>query len=83
VARTLRLLIADGDLTPNTKLHHSARHPERNVAAVVVADGIKFSGRIYTTPSAAARSVTGRPVDGWTWWKLPNGAALGSLRVGS
>jgi hypothetical protein len=80
---TLRLLISSGALAPGTKLHHAFHsHALGKVEAVVVKGGIEFRGKLYTTPSAAARTVTGKAVQGWAFWKLPNGQALGALRSG-
>jgi hypothetical protein len=45
-----------------------------------VRDGIRFEGRVYSTPSAAAKSVTGKPVDGWKFWRTPDGKQLSELR---
>lgn len=74
-------LVAIGSLALGTKLHHPARrHRDRAVEAIVVRGGLKLGSRTFATPSAAAREVTGSPVDGWLWWKLPNGSPLGSLR---
>jgi hypothetical protein len=39
-----------------------------------------MGGRNFATPSAAAKEVTGKPVDGWLFWKLPDGRSLDSLR---
>jgi hypothetical protein len=64
-------------------LHHTShRFRDREVEAQVVAGGIRLHTTIYATPSAAARAVTGKPVDGWAFWKLPDGAYLDSLRSG-
>ena len=30
-------------------------------------------GRTFSTPSGAARAVTGKPVDRWIFWRLPDG----------
>jgi len=32
------------------------------------------------TPSGAAKAHTGKPVDGWLYWRLPDGKPLSSLR---
>lgn len=79
----LNSLIKAGKLTAGTTLHHKGRGYDntRNVTATVTESGILFRGRTYLSPSAAARVVTNRPVDGWIFWKLPSGAALGTLRT--
>jgi hypothetical protein len=79
---TLMQLISNGAVPVGAKLHHAARGklstPE--VEAQVTREGIKVAGRLFKSPSAAARSITGKPVDGWHWWKLPTGEPLDSLR---
>jgi hypothetical protein len=75
-------LIRTGRLRAGTKLHHrSRRHAERNVEATVVSGGIKLRGRVFDSPSGAARFITGAPVDGWTFWRLPDGSYLNELRT--
>jgi site-specific DNA-methyltransferase (adenine-specific) len=79
----LGILIRTGKLKPGTMLHHTARRrSEWNVSAKVVEDGLQVrgKGRVYNSPSAAARAVTGRPVNGWTFWRLPDGELLDTLR---
>jgi site-specific DNA-methyltransferase (adenine-specific) len=74
-------LVSSGQLVVGTKLHHPARiHTDRSVTASVVTDGMRMGGRNFATPSAAAKEVTGKPVDGWLFWKLPDGRSLDSLR---
>jgi RAMA domain-containing protein len=76
-------LIRAGKLSTGINLHHVGRRRRdfRDVQAEVVSQGLKVRGRVYSTPSAAAVSVTGKPVDGWLFWKLPDGRNLGSLRT--
>jgi hypothetical protein len=77
----LLTLIRTGRLSVGTTLRHSARsRHERNVTAKVTQDGIRVGGRTYDTPSGAAKAVTGKPVDGWLFWRLPSGESLASLR---
>lgn len=65
-----------------TKLSHPSRlHKDREVTASVNRQGIAVRGRTYATPSAAAKAVTGKPVDGWHFWKLPDGQPLDKLRT--
>jgi hypothetical protein len=78
---TLQGLIRDGKLAPGTRLHHGGRRfKQREVEGKVEAGGIRFQSEVYRTPSAAARAITGKPVDGWAFWKLPDGRALDALR---
>lgn len=77
----LEQLVEAGQLRLGTVLHHKARrHPDRNVTATVTATGLKVRDRVFATPTAAARSITGKPVNGWTFWKLPSGEPLDTLR---
>lgn len=83
MAEDLLSLIRSAKLRSGTTLHHQRRRRgERAVTARVVEDGIHFSGRTYSSPSAAAKAITGRPVDGWIFWKLPSGEPLTTLRTG-
>ncbi|HEV2174117.1 MAG TPA: hypothetical protein VGR71_11140 [Nitrospira sp.] len=79
---TLLDLISSGTLPIGTKLFHPARiHPDRHVSAVVVKGGIRFGNQIYSTPTAAAVAVTGKPTDGWFFWKTSsNGRYLDAVR---
>jgi hypothetical protein len=78
---TLIGLIRSGKLTVGTTLSHAGRiHKSRSVTAKVSEQGISFRGRTYSSPSGAARAITGIPVDGWRFWKLPGGKNLDTLR---
>jgi hypothetical protein len=84
MAENLLTLISDGRLPEGTVLHHVGRgktSASRGVTATVVRGGIRLRGEVYSTPSAAAKAVTGLPVDGWAFWKLPTGERLDSLRT--
>ncbi|BDZ59865.1 GmrSD restriction endonuclease domain-containing protein [Barrientosiimonas endolithica] len=49
--------------------------------ATVTADGLlEMGGKIYDSPSGAGREVLGRAINGWTFWRLPNGAKLSEAR---
>lgn len=80
----LRSLILIGKLPEGTTLYHQARrYSDRNVEGKVMKEGLKVGTTTYSTPSAAARSITGRPVDGWAFWRLPDGRRLDALRPGT
>lgn len=75
-------LIRSGKLPVGTTLEHKARiYSDRNVSGTVVDGGLRVRGRVYTTPSGAAKAVTRKPVDGWSFWRLPDGRQLVSLRI--
>lgn len=47
-----------------------------NATTVVTADSImRFQETDDDTPSGAGRAVTGHAVNGWYFWRLPDGAA--------
>lgn len=78
----LASLIASGKLPVGTRVHHvSLQHPERSGEAKIVPTGLRLRGEVYKTPSAAARAINGgNPVQGWLFWKLPDGRPLNTLR---
>lgn len=77
----LKGIIDSGKLDAGTKLIWKRRLTGVH-SAVVQSDGTLTTedGTRHKTPSGAAKSISGKPVDGWHAWKLPSGAALGSLR---
>lgn len=84
MAQTLAALIADGTLPVGTELYHPARrHADRAVTARVAANGIEVAGRIYTSPSGAARAITGTVAEnGWAWWRVKaTNRPIGELRT--
>jgi Restriction Enzyme Adenine Methylase Associated len=82
MADDLLTLIRTGKLPSGTTLRHSyVRVAKSDVTSTVVDGGIRVRGRTFQTPSAAARAITGMPVDGWLFWKLPTGEPLGTLRT--
>jgi hypothetical protein len=62
-----------------TRLHHEGRDRQW-FSAEVVATGIALRDKVYRSPSAAAKHVTHRNVNGWTYWRLDSGQTLDSLR---
>ncbi|MBR2673593.1 MAG: DUF4357 domain-containing protein [Aeriscardovia sp.] len=53
----------------------------QDVVATVRGDGgIEIEGQPYYSPSKAAEIVTGRPRDGWIFWRLADGRTLDDLR---
>ncbi len=70
-ADQLRRLITTGRLPVGTVLfHRSLKFPNKAIRALVVDVGITTQGRVYDTPSGAARSITDKPVNGWTYWRV-------------
>jgi hypothetical protein len=74
-------LISTGKLQPGTKLSWKRRLTGLHTVTVQ-ADGslVSDDGRKHKSPSGAAKAISGKPVDGWSAWKLPNGNAIGTLR---
>ena len=65
-----------------------ATYKGQTYLAKVERGALALSGKHYDTPSAAAMSITGNPVNGWTFWeaRLPGQAgwkAIKSLRRAS
>jgi site-specific DNA-methyltransferase (adenine-specific) len=82
MAENLLSLIASGKLPGGTKLHHQGRRRADCTATATIAEnGIILNGHTYSSPSGAARAVTGNGVNGWVFWKLPSGRSLGTLRI--
>lgn len=54
-----------------------ATHKGRNFEAQVKNGALVLNGKRYKSPSAAAVSITGNPVNGWRFWecKLPNSSS--------
>lgn len=46
-----------------------ARYKGQTYLARVESGALVLSGKRYDSPSAAAMSITGKPVNGWTFWE--------------
>ena len=58
-----------------------ATHKNKEYKAIVRPSGaIKFAGRLYESPSAAAKAVTKKPANGWTFWRVRMDGELVQLR---
>lgn len=75
-------LIKSGRLPVGTVLTHKGRTYSGETAAVVES-GLRVRTSVHSTPSAAARAITRAPVDGWGFWRLPDGSRLDTLRQAS
>jgi len=74
-------LIKADFLAIGTKLVWKRRNGQGFTAEVVEGGFIKTTdGVSHKTPSGAARSLIGRPIDGWAIWRLNDGTTLGELR---
>ncbi len=75
-------LIEQGLLPIGTLLIWKRRGGNNFVAEVLANGSMKTSdGRIHKSPSGAARSLVGRPVDGWAVWRTSDGKPLSELRL--
>ena len=80
---TLQQLIADGVLPIGSEIFHPSRtHKERAVVGHIRAGGIEFNGKVYSSPSGAARAVSGTTAEnGWVFWRVRStGGTLSKLR---
>ena len=74
-------LIKADFLAIGTKLVWKRRDGQSFSAEIVQGGLIKTTdGVSHKTPSGAARSLIGRPVDGWAVWRISDGTAIGDLR---
>lgn len=77
---TLKDLVANGYLAVGTILVSREGTFERR-SATVTADGLlEMDGTSYDTPSGAGKEVLGRAVNGWSFWRLPEGGKLIDIR---
>ena len=50
--------------------------------AVITPDGLlSIDGRVFDTPSGAAKHVRGVATNGWSFWRLPDGRRLRDVRA--
>ncbi len=80
VAVDLRALVAAGSLPPGTQLR-PREGANAGRSALVLANGrLELDGKQYDSPSGAGKAVLGRAVNGWTFWRLPDGRPLMDVR---
>lgn len=77
---SLQDLVAAGDLAVGSVL--SGRHRGETFTVRIAGDGRPQSGgQTFDSLSQAARELTGQSaVNGWKFWKLPDGRSVGELR---
>lgn len=80
---SIRDLVASGVLLVGTTL--TARYGEHaGRQAVVTQQGmLRVDGLDFDSPSGAGKAVLGRVVNGWHFWRMPDGRRLDDLRVGA
>ena len=74
-------LLNSGLLKVGTRLVWKRRGGEHFSAEIIEGGRIKTSdGSLHKSPSGAARSLIGRPVDGWIVWQTTDGQQLSDYR---
>jgi len=77
----LKHLLQAGLLSVGTALT-APNGKDHDTGGVVLAGGrIEVEGKIFDSPSGAARHVRGRAANGWTFWRVPDGRRLEDLRI--
>lgn len=76
----LRDLVASGHLAVGTILVAREGSYEGRSATVTPDGLLEMGGKTYDTPSGAGKEVLGRAVNGWTFWRLPEGGKLMDVR---
>lgn len=71
-------VVAAGLLTPGTDL--VARDPDKPTARVTKTGLLEVDGQEYETLSGAGKAVLGRNVNGWYYWRMPDGRRLLDIR---
>jgi len=82
MAQELEALVKGEALKIGTVLTrtHKGKVAKATVAEVEGTVGLQVGKRFFRSPSTAGRAVTGLACNGWTFWKLPSGDPLDSLR---
>lgn len=77
---SLKELVARGAVVPGTLL--TARYGDHSGRTATVTDdgSVLLDGVTYDSPSGAGKAVLGRTVNGWTFWRLPDGRRLREAR---
>jgi len=76
----LKHLLQAGLLSVGTVLT-APNGKDHDVCGVVLPGGrIEVGGKVFDSPSGAARHVRGRAANGWTFWRIPDGRRLEDLR---
>lgn len=73
-------LIAGGALTGGISLYPRRKKHQGAVATLLPDGRIELNGEIFTSPSEAAKKVTGNPTNGW-WFFLVDQATKRSLKT--
>jgi hypothetical protein len=82
----LQDLIAGGALPVGSEVYHESRlHATRAVSARIRQGGIEIGGKVFGSPSGAARAVSGTKAEnGWVFWRVRSTSkTLSELRTSS
>ena len=74
----IRELVADGTLPVGTVLR-GTRNAESYTATVTSEGLLQVDDQVFDTPSGAGKAAIGRNVNGWRFWRLPDGRLLREL----
>lgn len=77
---SIKDLVARGLIQPGTALRPRAGEHEHRAAVVTAKGLIEVDGETFDSPSGAGKAVLGRTVNGWNFWRLPDGRRLKELR---
>src|SRR5438445_5209175 len=80
--RDLQKALKAGRARAGDELFHARRDKSGEIVATLESGGVRLDGRLYPSPSTAARAVAGHAVNGWKWWRLrSSGALLETIRA--
>lgn len=82
LSANLRSLVAAGLLAPGTILTGVDGQGTKHQAVITPEGALELGGVIYEYPSGAGKAASGTSVNGWYFWRLPDGSRLISLREG-
>jgi hypothetical protein len=76
----LRELVAAGSLPVGTALEAREGVGGGHTARVLSNGRLELNGKQHDSPSGAGKAVLGRAVNGWNFWRLPDGRRLMDVR---
>jgi hypothetical protein len=77
----LKDLMQAGLLRKGTKLHAPSGMNIDSLGTVLPGGRIEADGKVFDSPSGAAKHLKGRTANGWRFWRLPDGRRLEDLRI--
>lgn len=74
-------LLEAGLISPGNALTPRPDGPWKDRQAIILTDGqLSVDGHTFETPSGAGKYVKGKVVNGWAFWRLPDGRKLLDVR---